>query len=1143
MFIFVALAWAGAGSALGQNPAVTVSVDAAANRRAINPNVYGVAFGDSGTLADLNAPLNRYGGNNTSRYNWTLNADNRDADYFFESIGDTNSVAGERGDTFITTSRAGGAQPLLTIPMLDWIAKLGPNRNKLASFSQAKYGRQTASDPYFPDAGNGILSSTGQPVTGNDPNDANVPNSATVQDGWVQHLVSTWGTASNGGLKYYLLDNEQSIWFSTHRDVHPTGPRMTEIRDKMLAFANMIKLRDPSALILGPEEWGWSGYFYSGFDQQAGAENGYTSFPDRAANGNMDYLPWLLGQWKVNTVANGLRPLDMFTVHFYPQGGEFGDDTSNATQLLRNRSTRSLWDPTYVDESWINDTVMLIPRLRSWANTYYFSGTPIGLTEYNWGAESHINGATTQADIFGIFGREGLDMAARWTTPDPSTPTYKAMKMYRNYDGNRSTFGDTSVRASVPNPDSLSAFAATRSSDSALTVMVINKDLNNSTPVTLSLANFGTSGTAQVWQLTSANVITRLTDLNYNGGSLNLTAPRQSVTLLVLRANVSNPVLTITKTHTGNFTQGQQNAAYTVTVANATGAGATSGVVTVTEIVPAGISLVSMSGTGWTCAANTCTRTDALAGGNSYPAITVQVNVAANAASPQVNQVTVANGSATASTSDSAVIQSMSPVLSIAKTHSGNFTQGEQDAAFSVVVANAAGAAATSGTVTVMESLPGGLSLVSMSGTGWSCVAGQNSCTRNDALNGGASYPAITVLVNVASNAGSPLTNSVALSYGGGTAGTALDSVTIAPSGVGPGLAFYPLSPCRVADTRATSIMTGGSTRTFAVQASPCGVPASAQAYAMNVTAVPPGPLTYVSIWAAGSAQPVVSTLNATDGTIVANAAIVPAGANGAINVFVSDTSHVVLDINGYFAPPGMQALAFFPLTPCRVADTRGHGGIGAGTSRDFAIRSSSCGVPAAALAYSLNFTAVPPGPLTYLSAWPSGQAQPYVSTLNSVNGRIVANAAIIPAGSAGAVSVYASDATDLVIDINGYFGPVGNPGALLFYPLTPCRVADTRSGPPVSSERDFQVGGSCGLPGSAGAFSLNMTAVPHGPLGYLTTWPTGLAQPVVSTLNSLNGTIVANAAIVPVGVGGAISVFVSGVADVIIDTNGYFAP
>ena len=154
-------------------------------------------------------------------------------------------------------------------------------------------------------------------------------------------------------------------------------------------------------------------------------------------------------------------------------------------QLRRNRSTRSLWDPAYVDETWINDRVQLVPRLAGWVNAYY-PGTLTGITEYNWGAENHIDGATAQADIFGIFGREGLGMAARWTTPASSTPTYKAMKLYRNYDGSRSTFGETSVSATVPNPDAVAAFAAQRSSDRALSVMVIAKSLSGGTPATIA---------------------------------------------------------------------------------------------------------------------------------------------------------------------------------------------------------------------------------------------------------------------------------------------------------------------------------------------------------------------------------------------------------------------------------------------------------------------------------------------------------------------------------------------------------------------------------------------------------------------------------------------------------------------------------
>ena len=519
--------------AQAQNPATTVNVDANANRHAINPFVYGLAYASTANLTDLNVLLNRQGGNNMSRYNWQLNATNLDNDWYFESIANASSTPGESGDTFISNAKSAGAQAMLTIPMIGWIAKLGPNRSKLDSFSVAKYGAQTATDPYWSDAGNGVSSATGQNITGNDPNDANVASNSTYQLGWMQHLTSTWGTANNGGLQYYLLDNEPSLWFSTHRDVHPTGPTMDEIYNDILDYGGKVKSNDPSALVVGPEEWGWSGYFYSGYDQQYGSLHGWSNLPDRNNHGGWDYLPWLLNQLYQHDQGAGKRSLDVFSVHYYPQGGEFSNDVSTATQLLRNQSTRSLWDPNYVDASWINAVVQLIPRLKSWVATYY-PGTLTAITEYNWGAEGSINGATTQADILGIFGREGVDLATRWTTPDPSTPTYKAIKLYRNYDGNKSSFGETSVSASVANPDNLSAFAGVRSSDGALTVMVINKVLSGNTPVTINLSNFAAGSSAQVWQLTASNAITQLAGVSVSNAAISTTVPPQSITLFVV---------------------------------------------------------------------------------------------------------------------------------------------------------------------------------------------------------------------------------------------------------------------------------------------------------------------------------------------------------------------------------------------------------------------------------------------------------------------------------------------------------------------------------------------------------------------------------------------------------------------------------
>jgi hypothetical protein len=520
----------------GTNAPVAIAVDALANRHPISPLTYGTAFATSNQLSDLNFTMNRSGGNAETRYNWQLNTHNRAADWYFESIADSGPTnAGASADAFIADSKNGGAQQMITIPMIGWMPRLGPNRSKLWSYSTNKYGPQTDSDihnaPYNnPDAGNGISITNNTHITWNNPTDANFPTNSDFQQGFVQHLLGQWGPSTNGGVRYYLMDNEESIWQGTHQDIHPVGPTMQEIRDDFFIYASMVKSNDPNALVCGPEEWGWNGYLYSGYDQQ---NSGYT---DRAANGGWDYMPWLLNQIHQHDLGTGYRLLDYFTLHCYPQEGNVsGNDSSPPTALLRNQSTRVFWDSNYVDPSWINKVIMLIPRMKSWVATNY-PGTKIGITEYNWGAETNISGATAQADILGIFGREGLDLATRWTTPDTTSPTYKAMKIYRNYDGNKSTFGDTSIQTTVPNPDVLSAFGAVRASDGALTLMVINKDIFNASPITANIANFNTAGTAQRWQLTSANTINHLTNLPLANGVLSDLLPAQSIMLFVLPA-------------------------------------------------------------------------------------------------------------------------------------------------------------------------------------------------------------------------------------------------------------------------------------------------------------------------------------------------------------------------------------------------------------------------------------------------------------------------------------------------------------------------------------------------------------------------------------------------------------------------------
>lgn len=528
-----------AGHVSGQNPATYVAVDAHANKHAISPNIYGLAFAATSDLVALNAPLNRSGGNAQTSYNWQLNSDNRGSDWYFESFADSVSTPGYRLDNFITTTKAAnvGAQALLTIPMINYIGNLGAGRSSLWSFSIAKYGPQTGWDPYQPDAGNGISSSAGNPyITGNNPADASTLNSAGMQQGWVQHLLSTWGAASAGGVKYYLMDNEPSIWQSTHRDVHPIGANYSEMYNDYLNYAGAVRALDAGATIVGPEEWGWLALFYSGYDQQNGTGPG----SDYVTHNNTYYYPWLMQQLYSYQKSSGKQLLDVLSVHYYPQDGSFSNNDSAAAQLIRNQSTRSLWDANYVDQSWIASVginggiVDLIPNLKSWVKQYY-PGLKTAVTEYNWGDEANLNGATTQADVLGIFGRQALDMACRWTVPLNPSPTYLAMQIYRNYDGHNSTFGDTSVYAGVANPDYLSSFAAVNSSNGALTVMVINKQAG-STPVSVSLANFGSTGTAQAWQVASASqtAITALGSVPVGNNSVSTTLPPQSITLFVI---------------------------------------------------------------------------------------------------------------------------------------------------------------------------------------------------------------------------------------------------------------------------------------------------------------------------------------------------------------------------------------------------------------------------------------------------------------------------------------------------------------------------------------------------------------------------------------------------------------------------------
>jgi len=527
-----------AAAAAHAGPALTV--DASANRRAISDDIYGMNGVDEALANDLRLPVRRWGGNSTTRYNWRTDMSNHASDWYFQNIPEGNSASlpnGSSVDLFVEQDRRTGTRSLLTMPLIGWTPKASSPRQHPydCGFKVSQYGAQQSTDAQWdPDCGNGVRPN-GSNVTGNQPTDTSEPITPQFVTDWIAHLKGRYGAAAAGGVAYYNLDNEPMLWNSTHRDVHPAGTTYNELRDKTYAYAAAIKAADPGSRTLGPVLWGWCAYLYSGAD---GCQPG----SDFASHDNTYFVPWYLQQMQLYEQQNGLRLVDYLDLHYYPQAAGISQGVAGnaAQQALRLRTTRSLWDPAYLDESWISDTedggvaVRLIPRMRAWVDANY-PGTRLAMSEYNFGALDHINGALAQADVLGIFGREGMDLATLWNTPGSAQPGAFAFRMFRNYDGSGKRFGDTSVRAVSADQGVLSVYAAERTSDGALTILVINKSSSDQSS-NLSLAGFAPAASAAVFRYSSGNLnaIVSGSALPVNANAISTTYPASSISLLVV---------------------------------------------------------------------------------------------------------------------------------------------------------------------------------------------------------------------------------------------------------------------------------------------------------------------------------------------------------------------------------------------------------------------------------------------------------------------------------------------------------------------------------------------------------------------------------------------------------------------------------
>lgn len=547
--------------ALG-NQAVSIDVDALADRHPISPLIYGVDFPPSAAyIQQTGASFVRWGGNASSRYNWKNFYANSANDWYFQdngfqALGLGNSTADTGADSvlFAQTVAAAGADPLMTLPMLGWVAKGGPS---YYSFSVQKYGPQCKTNPYLADDGDGLAPDCQTPITGNDPNDANVPlldapgandpAGAVYRSQWVAALAPAFGAAPH----FYDLGNEPDIWAGTHRDVHPAKATYAELRDDFVLEAGNLKTWDPQAIAFGPVSCCWWYYWNS----DAGAA-------DKDAHGGLDFWPWWLNEVEWEGEIQGRRLLDVFDLHAYPELNTPKAGTSAAAidgEILA--ATRGWWDPTWSDtQSWIGTSSGVTSQqpnptaearlVRALAVAHEIDPElPISVTEWNFGlgltGADPIAVALADADAWGLLGRYGAYAAARWTAPDPNTeaPSVAVLELFRNYDGKNDGFDPISVAANndcataPQQPYDCSTFAAVSAAGTQLTLLIVNKSAYDQLTAGINLANFtATQVAAYSVSAASPAQITAAAPAAFSGSVI---VPPYSATLLVFSGQMS----------------------------------------------------------------------------------------------------------------------------------------------------------------------------------------------------------------------------------------------------------------------------------------------------------------------------------------------------------------------------------------------------------------------------------------------------------------------------------------------------------------------------------------------------------------------------------------------------------------------------
>jgi mannan endo-1,4-beta-mannosidase len=480
----------------------------------ISPYIYGSNAQSDDPAANITAM--RQGGNRLTGYNWENNASSAGTDWNNSSDNYMGGglVLGKSITDFADLCRSKSCFSVVTLQMAGFVAK-----DKKGTVSQAetapsaRWTRISFSKP------------TPYSLT------PDTTDTLVYIDELVNFLVSKYHAASAGGVSAYDMDNEAALWSSTHPRIHPVAVTCSELLSKTIQLATAVKAIDGSAEIFGPVAYGFSEY------QDLQGATDWSTFKGTRST----FLQAYLDEMRIASTTAGKRLLDVLDLHWYPEaigGGQriVEGDNSDSCALARVQAPRSLWDSTYKENSWIGQwfsPVALIPNLKGSISRYY-AGTKLGFTEYDYGGHDHISGGIAEADVLGIFGKYGVHMASFWGTVNGFVSA--GFRIFRNYDGNKSTFGSVSVRAQTTDIANSSIYASYSGTPGTVHVVVINRSLTDALNGSFSITSPVTYRTAAAWQMSSSDtVIRRLsTAPTVSSNSFTCSVPAMSVTHLVL---------------------------------------------------------------------------------------------------------------------------------------------------------------------------------------------------------------------------------------------------------------------------------------------------------------------------------------------------------------------------------------------------------------------------------------------------------------------------------------------------------------------------------------------------------------------------------------------------------------------------------